>query len=123
MATDKPRFSITVSDDVYQQINAYQHEHRLPTQTKAVLAFIEKGLEVIQNEKKPLTGLISVESIDSVNKISPPYVSETEEHLITLHRKLNAEGQEKLLDYADDLVASGKYIKSDPNNLGKTKEA
>ena len=123
MATDKPRFSITVSDDVYQQINAYQHEHRLSTQTKAVLAFIEKGLEVIQNEKKPSTGLISVNPIEPANKTAPLCSSEAEEQLITLHRKLNTEGQEKLLDYADDLVASGKYIKNNPNQLGKTQDA
>lgn len=42
-----------------------------------------------------------------------------EDHIIALYRKLNHEGQEKLIDYADDLVASGKYIKSDPAGLGK----
>lgn len=33
--------------------------------------------------------------------------------LISLYEQLNAEGQEKLLDYAADIVASGRYIKSD----------
>lgn len=42
-----------------------------------------------------------------------------EDHIIAPYRELNHEGQEKLIDYADDLVASGKYIKSDPDNLGK----
>ena len=54
---------------------------------------------------------------------APLYLSEAEEQLIALHRELNQEGQEKLLDYADDLVASGKYIKSDPDELGKTQGA
>lgn len=36
--------------------------------------------------------------------------------------QLNEEGQEKLLDYAADLVASGRYIKSDQPEMGK-KEA
>ena len=36
--------------------------------------------------------------------------------------ELNEEGQEKLVDYALDLVASGRYIKSDPVGLGQ-KEA
>lgn len=45
-----------------------------------------------------------------------------EEHMIALYRELNHEGQEKLIDYADDLVASGKYIKSDSAGLGKAKE-
>ena len=51
-----------------------------------------------------------------------PSTTETapgEDHMIALYRELNHEGQEKLIDYADDLVASGKYIKSGPDNLGK----
>lgn len=48
MATTKPRFSITVSDEIYEEINTYQHEHRLSTQTKAITALIEKGIEALQ---------------------------------------------------------------------------
>ena len=39
--------------------------------------------------------------------------------LIGALQQLNDEGQEKLVDYADDLVSSGKYIKSDPTGMGK----
>ena len=45
------------------------------------------------------------------------FITSKEEELLTLHRQLNDEGQEKLLSYADDLVSSGKYIKSDPLGL------
>lgn len=37
--------------------------------------------------------------------------------LIKLFHNLNEEGQEKLLDYADDLVQSEKYIKSHEGQL------
>lgn len=47
----------------------------------------------------------------------PESMSPSETQLLTLHRQLNEEGQEKLLSYADDLVSSGKYIKSDPLGL------
>ena len=134
MATEKPRFSITVSDDVYQQINDYQHEHRLPTQTKAVLAFIEKGLEVIQSEKKALTGIIEVEQITPKPKKSPNATEATEGEKSSeddtlrstlLHNfdQLNREGQERLVETSDDMVRSGKYIKSDTHKLGKAKNA
>lgn len=43
--------------------------------------------------------------------------STSEATLLSLHRQLNGEGQEKLLSYADDLVSSGKYIKNDPLGL------
>lgn len=42
-----------------------------------------------------------------------------ERDLLVLYRRLNEEGQEKALDYIDDIVSSGKYIKSDPAGLGK----
>ena len=48
---------------------------------------------------------------------------EAELRLVELYRSLNHEGQEKVFDYADDLVSSGKYIKSDPAGLGKAQEA
>ena len=74
MATDKPRFSITVSDEVYEQINEYQHKHRLSTQTKAVLAFIERGIEEIKRDgtrpSTPKTDTKSV-AIASVVRIHP----------------------------------------------------
>ncbi len=40
-----------------------------------------------------------------------------DETLLSLFHDLNEEGQEKLLDYADDLVQSEKYIKTDTRKL------
>lgn len=37
--------------------------------------------------------------------------------IINLMQELNEEGQDKLLEYGDDLLASGKYIKSGENEL------
>ena len=39
-------------------------------------------------------------------------LTEQEERLICICRSLNEEGRERLVEYGDDLVASGKYIKS-----------
>ncbi|MBQ9038935.1 MAG: helix-turn-helix transcriptional regulator [Clostridia bacterium] len=46
------------------------------------------------------------ESDNSERTISPQ-----QSKLLSLFDDLNEEGQEKLIDYADDLVSSGKYIK------------
>lgn len=55
---------------------------------------------------------------DEVTSPSPrPPITSKEEELLALHRQLNEEGQGRLLEYADDLVSSGKYIKSDPLGL------
>lgn len=45
------------------------------------------------------------------------------DELTSIYCSLNDEGREKLLDYADDLVKSGKYIKSGKNQLDKAKDA
>ena len=37
--------------------------------------------------------------------------------------QLNQEGQEQLVDHSDTMVNSGKYIKTDPDKLGKAKDA
>ena len=42
---------------------------------------------------------------------SEPPLTEDEQLLIQIYRQMNQEGQEKMLDYADDLARSGKYIK------------
>ena len=43
--------------------------------------------------------------------------------LADMYRSLNEEGREKLLDYADDLLSSGKYIKTGEDQLDKEKDA
>ena len=43
---------------------------------------------------------------------------ERQSALINLFIQLNEEGQNKLIDNADDLVSSGKYIKSHPDAMG-----
>lgn len=37
--------------------------------------------------------------------------------LLEMFRKLNAEGKDKLMDYADDLLQTGRYIKSDKDRV------
>ncbi len=46
-------------------------------------------------------------------------LSNEETELLQAFRKLNKEGQSKMVDYADDLVRSGKYIKNDTVIMGK----
>ena len=51
-----------------------------------------------------------------------PYINDDEESLLNLYRKLNQEGKEKLYGYADDLVSSGKYIKTDTDRMVQGKK-
>lgn len=60
---------------------------------------------------------------ESKNSPSTDESAPGEKQLVSLYRELNEEGQEKLVDYADDLVLSGKYIKTSANQLGNKKYA
>ena len=112
MPTEKPRFTITMDEELFKKIDEFKYEYRYKNQTQTVLALIEKGIEVLASQNSAVRA--AIEKSPNAAEAAPG-----EDHMIALYRKLNHEGQEKLIDYADDLVASGKYIKSGSDNLGK----
>lgn len=54
-----------------------------------------------------------------VTSAAPVALSPQLQALADALNQLNEEGQEKLLDYAADLVASGRYIKTGSSGLGQ----
>lgn len=71
----------------------------------------------------PCSASVKEKSTRTVCDTSADELNDAELHLLALFRDMNSEGQEKLLDLADDLVASGKYIKSNSIELGKAQGA
>lgn len=65
--------------------------------------------ELIGEQKSPIPD----------NEDRPPGLGQLEQ----IYCSLNPEGQETLLDYAIYLETTGRYIKSDPAQLGKEKNA
>lgn len=50
MATDKPRFTITLDDDTYAEVMAYKEKNGLATQSKAIRQLVEIGLGSLAKE-------------------------------------------------------------------------
>ncbi|MBQ8540540.1 MAG: hypothetical protein IJ435_03590 [Clostridia bacterium] len=50
MATSRPRFSVTVSEEMYEQINDFQHKRKMSTQTKAIVEILEIGLQALLSD-------------------------------------------------------------------------
>ena len=48
MPTDKPRFTITMDEELYRKIEDFKFQYRYKNQTQAVLALIDLGIESIQ---------------------------------------------------------------------------
>jgi metal-responsive CopG/Arc/MetJ family transcriptional regulator len=52
MATAKPRYTVSVDDDLFQQIEDFRFEHRFQTRSEATVELIRLGLDALQKEQK-----------------------------------------------------------------------
>lgn len=50
MPTEKPRFTITVDEELLKAIDDFRFENRFENRTKAVIALMEKGIEAIKEQ-------------------------------------------------------------------------
>ena len=50
MATDKPRYTVSVDNELFQQIEDFRFEHRYQTRSEATVELIRLGLEHLKQE-------------------------------------------------------------------------
>lgn len=51
MATDKPRYTVSVDNELFQQIEDFRFEHRFQTRSEATVELIRLGLEQLKKEQ------------------------------------------------------------------------
>jgi len=51
MSTEKPRFTITVTDEMLKEIDDFRYGNRYPTRTKAVNELFRLGIEQLKKEQ------------------------------------------------------------------------
>ncbi len=81
MPTDKPRITITMSQEELKKINDYRYNHRLKNQTQAILSLVSIGLEEIA-KKYP-----------NSRSSTPETYSKEEKELIESYRALSQYGK------------------------------
>ncbi len=52
MPTDKPRFTITVDEDLLRRLEDYRFENRCPNRTQTVVELIRQSLDAYDKEKR-----------------------------------------------------------------------
>ena len=52
MPTEKPRYTITVDDELMQRIDDFRFENRYASRSAATLELIRMGMEVLEKEQK-----------------------------------------------------------------------
>lgn len=50
MATNRQRYTVSVDDEMFKQIEDFRFEHRFQTRSEATVELIRLGLEAINNE-------------------------------------------------------------------------
>ena len=51
MATDKPRYTVSVDPELFRQIEDFRFEHRFQTRSEATVELIRLGLEQLKKEE------------------------------------------------------------------------
>ncbi|WP_371380509.1 ribbon-helix-helix domain-containing protein [Sporomusa aerivorans] len=54
MATTKPRFMVSVDENMFKEIEDFRFEKRYPTRSEATTELIRLGLEVVKKQKNKL---------------------------------------------------------------------
>lgn len=52
MATNKPRYTVSVDNELFSQIEDFRFEHRYQTRSEATAELIRLGLEALKKEQK-----------------------------------------------------------------------
>ena len=52
MTTDKPRFTITVDDELFKRLEDYRFENRCPNRSQAVVELIRQSLDEHDKKKR-----------------------------------------------------------------------
>ena len=50
MATEKPRYTVSVDKEMFQEIENFRFEHRYQTRSEATVELIRLGLETLKKE-------------------------------------------------------------------------
>ena len=48
MATNRPRYTVSVDDELFQRIEDFRYEHRYQTRSQATVELIRLGLEALK---------------------------------------------------------------------------
>ncbi len=94
------RFSVTMSEELYQEVDQFRHAHKFKTQTKAVVALVEKGLNSLGLPEPLPNGKVSITDARST--------------LMEIRfSQLDDQDKASVYSFAGYLLGQEKYNKSD----------
>lgn len=95
MATDKPRYNITVDDELLADIEKYRYENKISTRSKATIGLIRLGIEELLRERER----------EETKKNTAPTAAETAEAIYTiLYYQYNRPPTDSEIDLFGDIL-------------------
>lgn len=83
MPTDKPRFSITMDEDLLEKVNEHQHDNKFSTQTKAIIDLVRKGLDSEEFQDALAHKKLEIENASGLADADPEARTKTRIELFT----------------------------------------
>lgn len=69
MATDKPRFSVTMEPQMLEKVEDFQHENRMKSQSKAITELVRLGLAELENSLKTEKAPSEMDEADEIARL------------------------------------------------------
>lgn len=103
MATDKPRTTITMTQEMADAIREYQHQNKFSNMTLAIIDLIDKGIKKIEaeDEEKRQAEIAALSAMD---------LTKDEGRLLSAYRKLNTHAQEMALGMVETMTLNPDYL-------------
>ncbi len=103
MATDKPRFSLTMDESLLNRVENYQLKHKIPTKSKAIQCLVEVGLRDLQQASAAL------------NTKENLTLNDEDEELLRLYHQLDHDDRLTIKGEIRGLLLTEKYQSSEKN--------
>ena len=52
MATDRPRYTVSLDQELFEEVENFRFENRYPTRSKATVELIRMGIEALKKENE-----------------------------------------------------------------------
>lgn len=103
--TEKPRFSISLDDDLFERVDEYQHKNRIATRSQAIVRLIETGYSALMEE-------IGETSANARMLEYARSISQDEHDLIAGYRAASADRRDDMLEMARKAIKRKNARKS-----------
>ena len=104
MATEKPRFSLTLDNDTFDKLVSYKERHGFSTKSRAIQALVSAGLDDFEKS--------------SVKTEKAPSMSDEAKMLLPIFEQLDKKDKYRVIGQVEGLLMHEKYEQVGSENAG-----